>query len=87
MKVEQFKYINSQQFINSSLISLMKNLKDNHLITSQHFKKLGYIDKQIILVYHKDVYPYDYINSHDHFKEIKLLLFHKFHSQLKDKIT
>ncbi|PKK57804.1 hypothetical protein RhiirC2_720982, partial [Rhizophagus irregularis] len=83
MKVGQLKYIDSHQFMNSSLDSLTKNLGDNHPITSQHFKKLGYTDDQLALVFRKGVYPYDYIDSHDRFKETELPPIHEFHSTLK----
>jgi hypothetical protein len=73
--------------MNSSLAKLTKNLGDNHPITSQHFKKLGYTDEQIALVFRKGVYPYDYIDSHVRFQETELPLFDEFHSTLKGKIT
>jgi hypothetical protein len=87
MKVGQLKYIDSMQFMNSSLASLTKNLGDNHPITSQYFKKLGYTEEQLALVYRKGVYPYDYIDSHDRFKEAELPPIHEFYSTLKGKIT
>src|SRR5215216_3702183 len=87
MKVGQLKYIDSMQFINSSLASLTKNLGDNHLITSQYFKKLSYIEEQLALVYHKGVYPYDYIDFHDRFQETELPPIHEFYSILKGKIS
>ncbi|PKB97274.1 hypothetical protein RhiirA5_433436 [Rhizophagus irregularis] len=87
MKVGQLKYIDSMQFMNSSLASLTKNLGDNHPITSQYFKKLGYTEEQLALVYRKGVNPYDYIDSHDRFKETELPPIHEFHSTLKGKIS
>ncbi|CAI2195737.1 7512_t:CDS:2, partial [Funneliformis geosporum] len=87
MKVGQLKYIDSIQFINSSLASLTKNLGDNHLITSQYFKKLGYTKKQLALIYRKGVYFYNYINSHDRFQETELPSIYEFYSTLKGKIS
>ncbi|CAI2193630.1 6392_t:CDS:1, partial [Funneliformis geosporum] len=87
MKVGQLKYIDSKQFMNSSLAKLTKNLGDNHSITSQHFKKLGYTDEQLALVYRKGVYPYDYIDSHDRFQEAELPPIHEFSTHLHGKIT
>ncbi|CAI2166782.1 4458_t:CDS:2 [Funneliformis geosporum] len=84
MKVDQLKYIDSMQFMNSSLASLTKNLGANHSIISQHFKKLGYIDEQLTLVLHKRVYFYDYIDLQNRFKKTELLLYHKFHSEYHD---
>src|SRR6185437_14050469 len=51
MKVGQLKYIDSMQFINNSLANLIKNLEDNHPITSQHYKDFS--SEQIALVYCK----------------------------------
>src|SRR5215216_1927484 len=87
MKVGQLKYIDSMQFINSSLASLTKNLGDNHLITSQYFKKIGYTEKQLALLYHKGVYFYDYIDSYDRFQETEFPSIHEFYSTLKGKIS
>ena len=87
MKVGQLKYIDSMQFMNSSLASLTKNLGDNHPITTKHFKKLGYTEEQIALVYRKGIYCYDYIDSQDRFLETELPPIHEFHSTLKGKIS
>ncbi|PKB96142.1 hypothetical protein RhiirA5_435370, partial [Rhizophagus irregularis] len=87
MKVGQLKYIDSKQFMNSSLASLTKNLGDNHQITSQYFKKLGYTEEQLALVYRKGVYPYDYIDSQDRFLETELPPIHEFTTTLKGKIS
>ncbi|CAI2192333.1 2384_t:CDS:1 [Funneliformis geosporum] len=87
MKVDQLKYIDSMQFMNSSLASLTKNLGDNHLITSQYFKKLSYTKEQLVLVYCKGVYSYDYIDSHCRFQDTELSPIHEFNSTLKDKIS
>ncbi|CAI2188720.1 4392_t:CDS:1, partial [Funneliformis geosporum] len=73
--------------MNSSLATLTKNLGDDHPITSQYFKKLSYTEEQLALVYHKGVYSYNYINSHDRFQEIELLPIYEFHTTLKGKIT
>ncbi|CAI2182990.1 347_t:CDS:2, partial [Funneliformis geosporum] len=60
-----------------------KNLGANYPITSQHFKKLGYIDDQLTLVLRKEVYPYDYIDLQNRFNETELHLYHEFYSTLK----
>ncbi|CAI2185379.1 11281_t:CDS:2, partial [Funneliformis geosporum] len=62
MKVGQLKYIDSMQFMNTSLANFTKNL-----------------------VGRKRVYSYEYINSHDRFKETKLPLIHEFHGILSDE--
>jgi hypothetical protein len=84
MKVRQFKYIDSMQFMNSSLANLEKNLGKDRPITMHHFAKYT---SEIDLVCKKGVYPYEYINSHEHFKETELPPIHEFHSILGEKIT
>ena len=85
MKVDQLKYIDSMQFMNNSLANLTKNLGDNHPITSQHFKDFS--PDQISLVFRKGIYPYEYIDSYNRFKETELSPIHKFYRQLSGKIT
>src|SRR4051812_39465445 len=85
--ISQLKYIDSKQFMNNSLANLTNNLGDDHSITSQHLKELGYSSEQLALVLRKGVYPYDYIDFHDRFQETELLPFEEFHSTLKGKIS
>src|SRR5271154_3849849 len=85
MKVDQLKYIDSMQFMNTSLANLTKNLGANHPITSQNFKDFS--PEQISLVFRKGIYPYEYIDSHNRFKETELPPIHKFYRQLSGKIT
>ncbi|CAG8657722.1 10276_t:CDS:2, partial [Ambispora leptoticha] len=85
MKVGQFKYIDSQQFMNNSLANLMKNLGTNYPITSQHYR--DYSPEQIALVYHKRVYSYEYIDSYDRFLETELPPIYEFHGRLNGKIS
>ena len=61
-------FIDSMQFINSSLDSLVKNLKD------EDFKYLSekISGKYLELVKEKGVYPYEYMNSFKKFSEEKL---------------
>ena len=73
------------QFMNNSLANLIKNLGDNHPITSQHFK--DFASDQISLATRKEIYPYDYIDSQDRFLETELLPIHKFTTTLKGKIS
>jgi hypothetical protein len=87
MKVGQLKYIDSMQFMNTSLASLTKNLGDNHPITTEYFKKQGYSSEQISLAYRKGIFPHEYIDSHDRFKETVLPPIHEFHSVLGGKIS
>ncbi|CAI2194784.1 14971_t:CDS:1, partial [Funneliformis geosporum] len=64
------------------LASLTKNLGDNYPIITEYFKKQGYSSEQFSLAYRKGIFPYEYIDSHDRFKEIELPLIHEFHSVL-----
>ena len=87
MKVGQLKYIDSMQFMNSSLAKLTENLGDKHPLTSRYFKSQGYTDKQISLATRKGIYPYDYIDSQDRFLETELPPIHEFSTTLKGKIS
>ena len=70
-------FIDSMQFMNSSLVKLVKNLND------KDFKYLSeeFSDEQLKLVKEKRIYPYEYMNS---FNEDKLSDKSKFFSSLKD---
>ena len=73
-------FIDSMQFMNSSLDSLVKHLRD------EGFKYLPekYSGEQLKLVKQKGVYRYEYINSFKRFNEDKLPNKDKFFSSLKD---
>ena len=73
------------QFMNNSLANLTKNLGDNHPVTSQYFKDFS--SDQISLVFRKGIYPYEYIDSYDRFKETELPPIHEFYWQLSGKIS
>ena len=85
MKVGQFKYIDSMQFMNLSLANLAKNLGADKPITKQHFANFS--TEQIDLITRKGVYPYEYIDSHDRFKETELPPIIEFHGYLNGKIS
>ena len=74
-------FIDSMQFMNSSLDSLVKNLSDND------FKYLSeeFSGELLELVKQKGVYPYKYINSFKKFSENKIPDRSKFFSSLKDE--
>ena len=72
-------FIDSMQFMNSGLDSLVENLVD------EDFK---YLSKEfncecLELVKKKAVYPYEYVNSFKRFNEIELSSKGKFFSSLK----
>ena len=73
-------FIDSMQFMNSSLDPLVKNLSDND------FKYLSEeLSAEFLkLVKHKGVYPYEYMDSFKKFSENKLPSRYTFFSSLKD---
>ncbi|CAI2187033.1 2274_t:CDS:2, partial [Funneliformis geosporum] len=73
--------------MNSSLASLTKNFGGNHPITTEYFKKQGYSSEQISLAYHKEIFPHEYIDSHNRFKKTELPLINEFHSVFGGKIS
>ena len=61
-------FIESMQFMNSSLDRLVKNLTDNDF----NYLSQEFTGKQLKLVKQKGVYPYEYIYSFEKFSEDKL---------------
>ena len=74
-------FIDSMQFMNSSLDTLVKNLSDNS------FKYLSkeFSGDLLELVRQKGAYPYDYMDSFKKFFDEKLPDRHEFYSSLKDE--
>ena len=74
-------FVDSIQFMNSSLDALVKNLSDND------FKYLSkeFSSDLLELVKQNGVYPYDYMNSFKKFFEDKLLDRRKFFTSLKNE--
>ncbi|CAJ0829604.1 3262_t:CDS:2 [Entrophospora sp. SA101] len=79
MKVGQLKYMDSYQFMNSSLSSLANNLG---AIKLKHYK--NYTKEQIAMVCQKGIYPYEYIDSLERFLKTELPPIEKFNTHLKD---
>ena len=74
-------FIDSMQFMNSSLDILVKNLSGNDFkYLSQEFS-----GEQLQLVKQKAVYPYEYMDSCKKLSDEKLLDSCKFYSSLKDE--
>ena len=73
-------FIDSMQFMNSSLDKLVKNLSD------KDFKYLieEFGSKNLELLKQKGVYPYEYMNSFERFNEEKLPAKKCFYSSIKD---
>ena len=85
-KVLNFRFIDSLAFMNSSLENLVQNLKASGL---ENFKNLrrrfGNDQTTLDLITRKGVYPYDYINSLDRFKERQLPAKEEFYNKLNDE--
>ena len=74
-------FINSFQFMSSSLDKLVSNLpKDDLIYTSKAFK-----GKKLDLMSQKGVYPYDFMDSFEKFNEKKLPTKDQFYSILNDQ--
>ena len=74
-------FIDSMQFMNSGLDSLVKNLSDHdYVCLSEEFSS-----KFLKLVKQKGVYPYEYIDSFENFFENKLPSKCEFFSSFKDR--
>ena len=74
-------FIDSMQFMNSSLDALVKNLTDNDF---KYFSQ-EFTGEQLNSVTQKGVHPYEYMNSFENFSENKLPDRCLFYSSLKDK--
>ena len=74
-------FIDSMQFMNSSLDKLVKNLSD------KDFKYLieEFGSKNLELLKQKGNYPYKYMNSSERFNEEKLPAKKYFYSSIKDR--
>ena len=78
------RFIDSFQFLPSSLDKLSFYMKD-HPIVSHEFAKDGYSPEQIELLKRKGVYPYDYTTSFDSLQDKQLLPIEKFCSFLNEE--
>ena len=76
-------FIDTMQYMNSSLKILVKNLSDNDFkYLSQEFSS-----KNLELLKQKDAYPYEYMDSFKRFSKGKLPGKECFYSSVKDKTT
>ena len=81
MSGNHLMFIDSFQFMSSSLDKLVSNLpKDDLIYTSKAFK-----GKRLDLMSQKGVYPYDYMDSFEKFNEKALPTKDQFHSILNDQ--
>lgn len=75
----QIKFIDSFQFLSSSLDALSKSLSDHDFIhLSSEFS-----DENLTLLKRKGIYPYDYVNTWDKYEETKLPRQKYFYNSLK----
>ena len=78
---KHLKFIDSLQFMNSSLQSLVENISPSDMkYTSQEFQ-----GENLRLMSKKGVYPYDYMDNFDKFNDKQLPTKEKFYSLLNDE--
>ena len=79
MKEMELRFIDSIKFMSSSLDSLINNLaRGGH----EFWGFENYNDRQSELLIRKGIYPYEYMDSWDKFKETSLSSIEKFYSNL-----
>lgn len=84
-QVSKLRFLDSYQFMSSSLETLIENLAQDGL---KHFKLLKRAfpnEDHARLLLRKNVYCYDYIDSHDKFKETSLPPKEAFYNNLKEE--
>ena len=70
INIKNLVFIDSMQFMNSSLDALVRNLTYNGLKYLSH----KFNGEQLNLVKQKGVYPYEYMNSFENFSEDKCVM-------------
>ena len=81
--IDSLKFIDSFQFMGSSLDQLVSNLsKDSFNYTDLEFKEFD--NYQLKLLKKKGVYPYSYMDSFDRFEETELPSIDKFYNDLNN---
>jgi len=76
--VGQLQFIDSLQFMNSSLDKLSANLQIENLAITRR----GLTDKELALLRRKGVYPYEYVDNIERFDETQLPPIEAFYSNL-----
>jgi hypothetical protein len=82
--IRNFRFIDSLQFLNESLVSLVDNLKKGGLEKFVHTRQQYDDEVNFQLVSRKGVYPYEYMSSVERFCETTLPPISAFHSTLAD---
>lgn len=83
--LDELTFMDSYQFMASSLDSLSTNLKKGGLDNFIECKKKFKNNEQLDLITSKGVYPYDFMNTFDKFNLPSLPSMKDFHSQLSEK--
>lgn len=80
--IDKLRFIDSFQFLNSSLENLVENLASDSADAFQYFKK-EFSHQHSELLLRKGIYPYEYIDSESRFEETELPPIESFYSQIK----
>lgn len=83
--LNNLRFIDSQQFMNSSLASLVENLKTEGVDKFKHFNKYFTNAIQRDLLLRKGIFPYDYFDSKLKFNETCLPPKETFYNKLKEE--
>lgn len=77
----KLRFIDSYRFLQSSLLKLSENLREQDLTETRKIVS----DDKLSLVMKKGIFPYDYIDSHDKFNETSLPPEQEFYSKLLEE--
>ena len=83
--IGNLKFLDTAQFMPESLEKLAENLKTNSQDKYENFKnmKQHFNEEEIELICQKGVYPYEYIDNVEKFKDTELPPIKAFYSKLK----
>jgi hypothetical protein len=83
-EIDKYRFLDSFQFMSSSLESLVKNLKDGVGLEAFKITKKYFGEDKLELVTRKGVCPYDYLDSFEKFNDTRLPSKKAFYSKLND---
>lgn len=81
--VGNLRFLDSLQFMSESLETLVNNLATDGLTHYHQFRKTFKVEDTARLLLRKNVYCYDYVNSHDKFQDTMLPPKEAFYNRLK----
>ena len=84
-EIEGLRFVDSLQFLNCSLDTLVKNLTKDGNSKFAHMRRLFPNDEQFQLLLRKGVYPYEYMDCVERMKETCLPSQDRFFSRLTDE--